>query len=56
MSVSDEAMEKASVRDIAVAAGIWEDKARTIRGQATAINVNVLVDAARMLREMDERS
>lgn len=37
-------------------AAILEDKARTIRGQATQINATLLVDAARMLREMDERS
>lgn len=52
MSVTDESLEKASVRDVAVAAGIWEDKARVIRGQATQINVSVLLDAVQAIRDM----
>lgn len=54
-SVSDEALENASVRDKAVAAGIWEDKARVIRGQATQINVNVLLDAVQAIKDMRRR-
>ena len=33
-------------------AAILEDKARTIRGQATQINVSVLLDAVAAIREM----
>jgi hypothetical protein len=52
MSVTDAKLAKTAVRDLAVAAGIWEDKARTIRGQATQINVNVLLDAVQAVRDM----
>ena len=52
MSVSDDVLAKTPVRDLAVAAGIWEDKARVIRGQATQINVSVLLDAVQAIRDM----
>jgi hypothetical protein len=55
MSVTDAKLAKTSARDLAVAAGIWEDKARTIRGQATQINVSVLLDAVQAVREMREK-
>jgi hypothetical protein len=55
MSITDEVIDKAPLLPRVTAAAILEDKARTIRGQATQVNVNVLVDAARMLREMQER-
>lgn len=56
MSVTDAKLGKTSVRDLAIAAGIWEDKARTIRGQATQINVSVLLDAVQAIREMRAKS
>lgn len=56
ISVTDDMLAKSSVRDLAVAAGIWEDKARVIRGQATTINVNVLLDAVAAVRDLRERS
>lgn len=52
MSVTDAKLAKTGVRDLAVAAGIWEDKARIVRGQATQINVNVLLDAVQAIRDM----
>jgi hypothetical protein len=55
MCVTDESLAKTPVRDLAVAAGIWEDKARTIRGQATQINVSVLLDAVQAVRDMRNR-
>lgn len=51
-SITDESLQNASVRDLAVAAGIWEDKARVIRGQATSINVSVLLDAVHAAKEI----
>jgi hypothetical protein len=55
MSVTDAKLAKTAVRDLAVAAGIWEDKARVIRGQATQINVSVLLDAVAAVKEMRSR-
>lgn len=53
-SITDEDLANASVRDKAVAAGIWEDKARTIRGQATQINVSVLLDAVQAAKSLQD--
>jgi hypothetical protein len=55
MSVTAAKLAKTAVRDLAVAAGIWEDKARTIRGQATQINVSVLLDLVQAARDMRDR-
>ena len=55
MSISDADIAKAQLLPRVTAVAILEDKARTIRGQATQVNVNVLVDAAKMLREMEDR-
>jgi hypothetical protein len=55
MSINDADIAKAPLLPRITGAAILEDKARTIRGQATQINVSVLVDAARMLREIQER-
>lgn len=55
LSVTDAKLSKTSVRDLAVAAGIWEDKARTIRGQATQVNVTVLLDAVQAIRDMRDK-
>ena len=52
MSVTDAKLAKTAIRDLAVAAGIWEDKARTIRGQATQVNVSVLLDLVQAARDM----
>ena len=54
-SITDEKLTKTSVKDLAIAAGIWEDKARVIRGQATQINVSVLLDAVNLAKEMREK-
>ena len=55
ISVTDAKLAKTSVKDLAIAAGIWEDKARTIRGQATQVNVTVLLDAVQAIREMRDK-
>jgi hypothetical protein len=55
MSVTAAKLSKTPVRDLAVAAGIWEDKARLIRGQATQINVTVLLDAVQAIKDMRSR-
>jgi hypothetical protein len=57
MSITDETIAKAQLLPRVTAAAILEDKARTIRGQATQINVQVIADlvaAARAARG-DER-
>jgi hypothetical protein len=49
-SITKENIEKTRVYPRVVAAGILEDKARTIRGQATGINVSVLVDLVEAIK------
>jgi len=49
-SITDEHIAKAPVYPRIISAGILEDKARTIRGQATSINVAVLVDLVEAIK------
>jgi predicted transcriptional regulator len=51
-SITDEDISKAPLLPRVTAAAILEDKARTIRGQATQINVSLLLDAVQAVREM----
>jgi hypothetical protein len=49
-SVTAEKIEKSKPMEAITGAAILIDKARLVRGQATAINVNVLLDIAEALR------
>ena len=51
-SITDIDIAKAPLLPRITGAAILEDKARTIRGQATQINVNVLLDAVQAIRDM----
>jgi hypothetical protein len=55
-SITDEDIAKAPLLPRVTASAILEDKARTIRGQATQINVSVLLDAVQAIREMRAKS
>jgi hypothetical protein len=52
MSITDEDIAKAPLLPRITGAAILEDKARTIRGQATQVNVSVLLDAVAAIREI----
>jgi hypothetical protein len=52
MSITDEDIAKAPLLPRITGAAILEDKARTIRGQATQVNVTVLLDAVAAIREI----
>jgi len=52
MSITDKDIAKAPLLPRITGAAILEDKARTIRGQATQINVSVLLDAVQAIRDM----
>ena len=52
MSIDDATISKAPLMSRVTSAAILEDKARLIRGQATAINVTVLLDAVEAIRAM----
>lgn len=49
-SIDKEDIKKSQLYPRVIAAGILEDKARTIRGQATGINVAVLVDLVEAIK------
>jgi hypothetical protein len=49
-SVTQAKLQKSSAPALVTAAAILEDKARLVRGQATGINVQVLLDIAEMIR------
>jgi hypothetical protein len=51
-SITDDDLSKAPLVGKATAAAILEDKARVIRGQATQINVSVLLDAVQAIKQM----
>ena len=55
-SITQDRIEKAPLLPLVTAAAILEDKARTIRGQATGISVNVLMDVAQAIRNQDRGS
>jgi len=52
MSINDATISKASLLPRITGAAILEDKSRVIRGQATQINVSVLLDAVAAVRAM----
>ena len=52
-SVTDQKLRKTSVSAAVMSAAILEDKARLVRGQATAINVTALLDVAELIRNKD---
>lgn len=54
-SITDDDIAKAPLMARVTSAAILEDKARTIRGQASSINVNVLLDAVNAVRELRRR-
>lgn len=54
-SITHADIVKAPLLARVTASAILEDKARTIRGQATQINVNVLLDAVQAVRDMRRR-
>ncbi len=55
-SVTQEKLRKSSAGSLVTVAAILEDKARLIRGQATSINVQALLEVAELIRrQRDER-
>ena|SRR5277367_376131 len=54
-SITDAKINKTSVVALTTGAAILEDKARNIRGQATQINVTVLLDAVQAIKDMRSR-
>lgn len=50
-SLTQAKITKAKPMEIITGAAILEDKARLVRGQATGINVSVLLDVAQAIRE-----
>jgi hypothetical protein len=54
-SITPDKLAKASYSQLVMGAAILEDKARLVRGQPTAIHMNVLVDVLDVLR-MQERN
>ena len=52
MSITNEDIAKAPLLPRITSAAILEDKSRTIRGQATQVNVTVLLDAVQAIRDM----
>lgn len=51
-SITDEKIANTQLLPLITASAILEDKKRTIRGQATQINVSVLLDAVQAIRDM----
>ena len=51
-SITGEVIDKAQLLPRVTSAAILEDKARTIRGQATSVNVTVLLDAVQTIKQM----
>lgn len=49
-SVTQVKLTKAPAQSLVLSAAILEDKARLVRGQATGMNVNVLLDVAEAIR------
>lgn len=54
-SLTDDKINKSKVMEAVTAAAILEDKARLVRGQATGINVSVLLDVAESIRAMRDQ-
>ena len=55
-SINDSDIAKAPLIARVTASAILEDKARTIRGQATSINVTALLDLVSAAKELRDRS
>lgn len=55
-SLTQEKIEKSKPMELITGAAILEDKARLVRGQATGINVNVLLDVVEALRAKQQQS
>lgn len=53
-SVTSEKLDKMQAYPAIVSAGILHDKAALLRGQATSMNVNVLLDVAKMIRRDED--
>ena len=51
-SITDNVIEKAQLLPRITSLAILEDKARVIRGQATSVNVTVLLDAVQTIKQM----
>ena len=51
-SITDRDLRKAQLLPRVTSLAILEDKARTIRGQATSVNVTVLLDAVQTIKQM----
>jgi len=51
LSVTQEKIDKTKTMEAVTAAAILEDKARLVRGQATGINVNILLDVVDAMRQ-----
>jgi hypothetical protein len=54
-SVTQEKLRKSSAGSLVTVAAILEDKARLIRGQATSINVQALLELCQLMREKRDR-
>jgi hypothetical protein len=52
-SVTQEKLRKSSAGSLVTVAAILEDKARTLRGQPTAIHVQALLEVCDLLRQRD---
>jgi hypothetical protein len=50
-SVTQEKLRKSSAGSLVTVAAILEDKARLVRGQATSINVQALLEVAALIRQ-----
>ena len=50
-SVTQDKLRKSSAGSLVTVAAILEDKARLVRGQATSINVQALLEVAELIRQ-----
>ena len=55
MSIDDAKLSKSSAAQLMMVAGTAFDKSQLVRGQATQVNVTVLLDAVQAIREMRSR-
>ena len=55
-SVTQDKIDKTKPMEAVTAAAILEDKSRLVRGQATGINVNILLDIVDAMRDMRDNS
>jgi hypothetical protein len=52
MSIDDSKLSKSSAAQLMMVAGTAFDKSQLVRGQATQINVTVLLDAVQAIKDM----